>query len=77
MKGKATFGVDYMVNGGSGQITIPAGASSVGITLHALTDALKEKTQKTTMKLLPGLGYNLPRTKSAKKATVAIINAGP
>jgi hypothetical protein len=77
MKGKATFGVDYMVGGGFGQITIPAGASSGAVTLHALTDALKEKTQKVTMKLMPGLGYNLPRSKSAKKATVAIVDAGP
>jgi hypothetical protein len=74
--GRAAAGLDYIVDGSPGQVTIPAGASSAALTLHALTDTLRERSEKITLTLFQGSGYNLSRTRSLKKATMTIINQG-
>ena len=71
MSGKAQGGIDYTLSGVFGQADIPAGASSTTITLHALTDAMREKNEKAILKLSSGPNYLLAQP---KKATVAIVN---
>jgi hypothetical protein len=71
MSGKAQAGTDYTLSGIFGQADIAAGAASTTVTLHALTDAVREKTEKATLKLSPGPNYLLGQ---AKKATIAIVN---
>ena len=68
--GKARLQTDFTLS--ATEAVIPAGASSTTVTLHAVTDAVKEKNEKVTMKLVSGTGYKLSRQ---KKATVIIINA--
>jgi hypothetical protein len=53
MTGTAQFGTDYTLNGVFGEADIPAGASSTTVVLQALTDTIKEKNEKATMKLDP------------------------
>jgi hypothetical protein len=77
VSGKAVLGTDYTLSGIFGQVDIPPGVSSAVVTLHALTDALKEKSQKATMALSSGTGYKLPSNKRARKTTLTIINVGP
>ena len=77
MGGKAIQGSDYLLDGTPNQVVIPAGASSAVVMLHALTDSAKERSEKATMTLSQGAGYNLPRVKAARKATITIINQGP
>ena len=74
MSGKAFQGIDYTLDGPPGQAVIPAGASSVAVILHALTDSAKEKAEKVTMTLSPGFTYNLSRVKKTRKATIKILN---
>ena len=72
MGGKARFGTDYTLSGVFGQADIPAGASSTTVVLQALTDAVREKKEKATMKLSSGANYRVSRPKKAK---VTIVNA--
>jgi hypothetical protein len=74
--GKAGLGLDYTIDGNPSQVTIPAGASSAAVTLHALTDATRERSEKITLTLFQGSNYALSRTKSQRKATMSIINVG-
>ena len=76
MSGNATPNLDYTLDGTFGRAVIPAGASSVQITLHALFDTIKERNEKAIMTLLPGPGYNLSRLKATRKATITIVNQG-
>jgi hypothetical protein len=71
MSGKAQPGADYTLGGVLGQADIPPGTASTTITLHALTDALREKNEKATLKLVAGPNYLLGQP---KKVTVAIVN---
>jgi arylsulfate sulfotransferase len=71
MSGKAKFGIDYTLSGVFGQAIIPAGASSITVVLQALSDTVKEKNKKATMKLSAGTTYKLSKV---KKATVTIVN---
>ena len=77
LTGKATAGLDYTVDDDSySQVVIPAGESSAAVTLNALTDTSREKSEKITLTLFQGPGYKLSRVKAAKKATITIINLG-
>lgn len=71
MGGKAQFGTDYTLSGMFGQADIPAGAASTTVVLHALTDSVREKNQRATMKLRSGTNYRLPKRARAK---VTIVN---
>jgi len=73
MSGKATQGSDYTLSGTPGQVTIPAGQSSAVVTLNALTDNVKEKSETATMTLQPGTGYKVSQHNTA---TVSILD-GP
>jgi hypothetical protein len=76
LSGKAALGVDYTVDGTLGRAVIPAGAGSVTIPVHALSDALKEKSEKLTLTLMVGSDYQLSRVRSARKASLTIIDQG-
>jgi len=73
MRGTATNGVDYTLDGTPGQLTIPAGQSSASITLHSIADHVQEKSETVVMALASGNGYKIPRR---AKATLTILN-GP
>lgn len=73
ISGKALEGIDYTVEDG-GQAFIPAGGSSAAVVLDALTDGVKERSEKVTLTLLPSSNYNLSRIKSQRKATISILN---
>jgi hypothetical protein len=72
MSGKAIQGSDYTLNGPLGGITIPGGASSATVLLHAIADHVSEKTESATMTLTPSPSYKLPKHKTA---TVKILEA--
>ncbi|MDB6146520.1 MAG: Immunoglobulin I-set domain protein, partial [Spartobacteria bacterium] len=76
MSGKAKSGTDYTLSVTSGQIDIPAGASSATITLTALTDMVpKEKNETVIMSLSKVAKKGAPYVLSAaKKVTVTIVN---
>ena len=74
--GRAVAGLDYTVDGSPSQVTIPPGASSAAVTIHALTDTLRERSEKITLTLFQGSNYNLSRTRSQRKASMTIINQG-
>jgi hypothetical protein len=76
ISGRAAVGLDYTVDGTPGQVTIPAGTATAAVTIHALTDAIRERSEKITLTLFPGSNYNLSRTKSQRKAAMTIINQG-
>ena len=63
MGGNAIFGKQYSLNGTSGQVTIPAGASSANVTLSVLRIGKGGKT--ATMTLTSGAGYTLSGSTSA------------
>ena len=65
MSGKATQGSDYTMS--ANQITIHAGSASGTVTLTAIADGVKEKSEKATMTLQPGSGYQLGAGKGGKK----------
>jgi len=84
MSGKANAESDYTLSGIFGQVSIPGGQGSATVTLHALPDNVKEKSETAIMTLQPGSGYNLPASTGGKKkkkptgpsATVTILD-GP
>ena len=71
--GRAARGLDYTTDG-TGQAVIPAGASSVAVTIHALTDAARERSEKLTLTLSAGPRYTLSRVRAQRKATISIVN---
>ena len=73
MGGTANLGADYSLTGAAGQVTIPAGQTFATVTLHAISDSLKERKESATMVLRAGTGYKLP---SRPKAVLTIAN-GP
>jgi hypothetical protein len=76
ISGKPILGSDYTLDQSPGVIVIPAGASTAAITVQALADQLREKSEKITLTLAPGSGYTLPKVKAARKATLTIISQG-
>jgi PKD repeat protein len=68
MSGKATLGSDYTLSGTAGHATIAAGQSSTTITLSAIKDGIKEKSEPAIMTLQTGSGYTLKMTGTGKKA---------
>jgi hypothetical protein len=72
MSGKAILGTHYTLSGPRGQATIPAGTSSVNVTLTPLTANLTSgKNMAVKMTLQRGSGYKLS---SAKKASITIVS---
>ena len=74
MRGTATNGSDYTLNGTPAQVTIPAGQRSAAIAIHSIADHVREKNESAVMALSNGAGYKL--LKSGAKATLTIFN-GP
>jgi hypothetical protein len=70
--GTAKSGTDYILSGTPGKVSIAAGDTSATITLHAVTDGLRERHETASIILSPGSGYKLPKR---AKAVVTIINA--
>ena len=74
MSGTATYKNDYTLSTSTvGQVIIPAGQSSVIITLRARTDNTPESTETATMTLQPGTGYTVGTN---NQGTVSILD-GP
>ena len=73
MRGNASNGSDYTLDGTPGQVTIPAGQSSAAIAIHSVADHVREKNETAVMALSNGAGYKLP--KNGAKATLIILNA--
>jgi hypothetical protein len=71
VRGNAKLGIDYTLSGTPGQVTIPAGQSLATVTLQALLDNKREKTEKAALVLQRGSGFRLA---NPKKATVSITN---
>ena len=67
MSGKAILGSDYSLSGSASQVTIPAGQISANVTLTAIVDNVKEKSETAIMTLQSGNGYNLPASAGKKK----------
>ena len=63
MAGRAIPGRNYTLNDLSGQVTIPAGASSANVTLSVLRATRRAKA--ATMVLMSGTGYNLSASGTA------------
>jgi hypothetical protein len=64
--GSATFNTDYSLSGTPSQVVIPVDQASASITLHAITDTVKEPAGETAKVMIePGSGYQVsptPRT---------------
>jgi hypothetical protein len=71
MSGSAQNGVDYTLSGSARQVTIAAGQNSAIVTLHAIADHVKEKSETAIMAVNSGAGYKIPRR---AKATLTILN---
>jgi len=77
--GNAILNFDYVLNDVPNQITIPPGQSSGSITLAAITTKTR-RSEKATLTLVPGSGYNLSvvprksRKNNPDQATVTISN---
>lgn len=72
--GKGTLGTDFTLSGIPGQVVIPAGQTSVMITLHALLDTVTEKNESAKIKLSKGVDYKLPKGSGGKSVTIKITN---
>jgi hypothetical protein len=57
MGGRSQPGIDYTLDGPAGHAIIAAGRSSVQVTLHAISDGMKEKNEGARMHLITGPGY--------------------
>ena len=71
--GTAKAGIDYLISGNAGQVTIPAGETSATITLHSIADHVREKNETAAVVLSSGNGYRIPKR---ARAAVTIVN-GP
>src|SRR5205085_2505979 len=69
LSGTAQIGADYSLSGTSGEADIPAGASSVQVTLHAFNGLTGQRPRRVAVKLLPATSYQLS---ASKKAVVTI-----
>ena len=76
LSGKAKVGVDFNVSGTVGQVVIPTGHTSANIVLTALSDILKESSERVNLTLNVGPGYTLSRAKGQRKADIVIQNIG-
>jgi hypothetical protein len=78
VSGKAQLNVDYTLSGPPGQVQIPAGQHSAPLTLHALTDTVREKKESVVITITPGTGYVFPtsgrhHTPKVPKETITIL----
>src|SRR5690606_38462522 len=72
--GTATFGTDYTVVGLTApSVTIPAGQTSVSVTVNASTDTETEGAETVIVSLAAGTGYVLGTPSSA---TLTIVDQG-
>jgi hypothetical protein len=69
--GNASLGTDYILDGPLGQITIPAGATTAEIAVHALPGQAHTKPRTAKIQLTARSSYRLPK-KAGKTATIKI-----
>jgi hypothetical protein len=75
--GNATLNTDYTLSGTPGQVPIPATSDTATVTLHSLTDTVKEPNgEAAKIFVAPGTGYDVPTQIDAKRATVIIVDPG-
>lgn len=70
--GSAQLGTDYTLSGPAGQLVIPSAQASTIVTLHALNDAVTERSEKVKFSLSAGPGYKLLPRRGAQSATVTL-----
>ena len=68
MSGAARLGNDYTLSGTQNQIVIPAGQAT-GATILQVTTTKTKGSEKATMTLTSGSGYNLPAGFGKRKKT--------
>jgi len=75
-RGTATLGIDYTLDGPSGEIIIPAGQASADVHMHAaaLASTTSGRTKAKTVKLAltTSSAYKMPK-RVGKAATVKIL----
>jgi large repetitive protein len=77
MSGNATLNTDYSLSPPPFQVTIPAGQMNAAITLHAVSDEIRERRgEKATITLQPGAGYAVTTSRRPpnKSATIKIVD---
>jgi surface antigen len=57
--GSATFNTDYTVSGTPGQVAIAANQASASITMHAVTDTIKDGGETAKFVVGAGAGYQV------------------
>jgi hypothetical protein len=70
MTGRAINGTQYVLSA-NGQVTLPAGSTSVTVTLTSIPNSIRKGKKTAKMILLPGAGYQISR---ARAAVVTILN---
>jgi hypothetical protein len=75
--GNATLNTDYSLSGSPGTVVIPANGTTATITLHSVTDTVKEPNGEAAKIFVEaGTGYNVPTQQDAKRASILIVDAG-
>jgi len=75
VSGNALLNTDYTLSGTPGQVVIPANTASATITLHALTDSVKEANGEAAKIVVePGTGYSVPGQIDAKRVSILILD---
>ena len=69
VSGRAVPGVEYTIDGPSGEADIPAGGSSTSVVLHAVPNVPTQRGEKAIFSLAAGSGYKIGKP---NRATVTI-----
>jgi hypothetical protein len=75
--GNATLDTDYTLTGTPGSVVIPADGTSATITLHAISDNVKEGNGEAAKVFVePGTGYEVPNQIDASRVSILILDPG-
>ncbi len=67
MSGTARLGTDYTLSNTTGNVTIPAGATSANVVVHSLEDSARESNETVIMTLRTSAAYRLTTPKATAK----------
>jgi hypothetical protein len=75
--GNAVLDTDYSISGTPGMVVIAADSSMTTITLHAISDNVKEPNGEAAKIFLEaGTGYEVPNQKDASRVSILILDPG-
>jgi hypothetical protein len=75
--GNATLNTDYTLTGTPGMVVIPANGTSATITMHAVSDNVKEGNGEAAKIFVePGSGYEVPNQQDAMRVSILILDPG-